>query len=95
MKFHIVINQTSKNLSEIALCLSACLFQLLEAEMHVLKKAGFGNLLGEQRDEMRGMRDRRENWGLFIKGNLVMKGRAQQIVHKRAWTFRLWTSKAP
>ena len=56
---------------------------------------GFGNLLGEQRDEMRGMRDRHENWGLFIKGNLVMKGRAQQIVHKRAWTFRLWTSKDP
>ena len=49
MKFHIVINQTLKNLSETTLCLNARLFQLLEVETHILKKAGFGNASGSDK----------------------------------------------
>ena len=44
---------------------------------------------------MRGMSFKHENWGLFIKCNLVIEGRAQRIVPERTWTFCLWTSKAP
>ena len=31
----------------------------------------------------------------LIKGNLVIVERAQRITSKRAWTFCLWTSRAP
>ena len=48
----------------------------------------------EQRDEMRGMRDSVRTDDL-IKDNLVIVRRAQQIASKRAWTFCLWTSRAP
>ena len=48
----------------------------------------------EQRDEMRGMGDSVRTDDL-IKGNLVITERAQRIASKRAWTFCLWTSRAP